>query len=110
MESTRVVLTGTRIPVKLSCGGARCSGTVTMTESVKVKVKKGKKTVTKTETLLLASSSYTLAKGASTTVDLVRTSRGKGVLKKAKPTSPLHETLVATAAGGATVRKIVAVT
>jgi protocatechuate 3,4-dioxygenase beta subunit len=110
VESTRVVLTGTRIPVKLSCGGARCSGTVTMTESVKVKVKKGKKTVTKTETLLLASSSYTLAKGASTTVDLVRTSRGKGVLKKAKPTSPLHETLVATAAGGATVRKIVAVT
>ena len=110
VESTRVVLTGTRIPVKLSCGGARCSGTVAMTESVKVKVKKGKKTVTKTETLLLASSSYTLAKGASTTVDLVRTSRGKGVLKKAKPTSPLHETLVATAAGGATVRKIVAVT
>jgi hypothetical protein len=81
-----------------------------MTESVKVKVKKGKKTVTKTETLLLASSSYTLAKGASTTVDLVRTSRGKGVLKKAKPTSPLHETLVATAAGGATVTTIVAVT
>jgi hypothetical protein len=110
VESTRVVLTGTRIPVKLSCGGARCSGTVAMTESVKVKVKKGKKTVTKTETLLLASSSYTLAKGASTTVDLVRTSRGKGVLKKAKPTSPLHETLVATAAGGATVTTIVAVT
>jgi serine protease len=110
VESTRVVLTGTRIPVKLSCGGARCSGTVAMTESVKVKVKKGKKTVTKTETLLLASSSYTLAKGASTTVDLVLTSRGKGVLKKAKPTSPLHETLVATAAGGATVTTIVAVT
>jgi protocatechuate 3,4-dioxygenase beta subunit len=110
VESTRVVLTGTRIPVKLSCGGARCSGTVTMTESVKVKVKKGKKTVTKTETLLLASSSYTLAKGASTTVDLVLTSRGKRVLHTAKPTSPLHETLVATAAGGATVRKIVAVT
>ncbi|MGA9077488.1 MAG: carboxypeptidase regulatory-like domain-containing protein [Acidimicrobiales bacterium] len=110
VESTRVVLTGTRIPVKLSCGGARCSGTVTMTESVKVKVKKGKKTVTKTETLLLASSSYTLAKSASTTVDLVLTSRGKRVLQTAKPTSPLHEALVVTAAGGATVRKIVAVT
>ena len=110
VESTRVVLTGTRIPVKLSCGGARCSGTVTMTESVKVKVKKGRKTVTKTETLLLASSSYTLAKGASTTVDLVLTSRGKRVLRTAKPTSPLHETLVATVAGGAAVTTIVAVT
>jgi hypothetical protein len=40
----------------------------------------------------------------------VRTSRGKGVLQTAKPTSPLHETLVATATGGATETTIVAVT
>jgi len=73
-------------------------------------VKKGKKTVTKSETVVLASSSYTLAKDTRATVSLVVTARGRVVLQAAKPKSALHETLVATVFGGGTVRKILVIT
>jgi hypothetical protein len=105
-------------PVKLTCSTATCSGSVQLTETITTKVTervkvKGKfvtKVVTKTTTLVLASTSFKLAKGVSGTFNLVPKTKGPSELIKASRKSPLHEKITVAVKGGVSTSKMITVT
>jgi hypothetical protein len=89
IDSMTVVLTKSRAataPVKLSCVGAACSGSVQLEKTAG----KGR---------LLAGAAYKIAKGRTATVFLRLTPAGRAVLVRVAR-NPLRELLVATAGGG----------
>jgi hypothetical protein len=108
IDSNGVVLSESKVPVRLTCKSGACSGTVELTESVTVKVRQGNKTVTKTETVVLADATYKLQAGTSATADLVLTVTGRKVLAHVA-TKSLRETVAVTVRGESTVRKTVVV-
>lgn len=105
-------------PVKMTCSTATCSGSVQLTETITTKVTerfkvKGKfvtKVVTKTTTVVLASTSYKLAKGMSGTFNLVAKKKGPSELIKASRKSPLHEKITVAVKGGVSTSKMITVT
>jgi hypothetical protein len=81
-----------------------------VTEKVKVKGKVVTKVVTKNTTVVLASTSYKLAKSKSGTFNLVPKTTGSSVLIKASRKSPLHEKITAAVKGGISTSKMITVT
>jgi hypothetical protein len=100
-----------RETVKLSCRNDVCAGQLKSIGQISitrdVSVKAGPFTVTKKVTrvtkVTFASASYRLATGKSELLTLSITAAGRNVLAEAKPTTPVRETLTATANGGNTV-------
>lgn len=111
-SATHLTLKAGLLPVALSCAAAPCTGRVSLDESVTVKRKHQKATV---EMVPLATVSYDVAAGQSTTVELALTPAGKRVLSKRalkkarKKKHPLQETLTAAAAGATTATATVSV-
>jgi hypothetical protein len=99
--STSVKVSGTKAPVKLVCKVESCAGTAELLGTV---VQKGKNV-----TVVLATSSYSLAAGKSATVSLLVTASGKTILAKVAK-SPLVEIVQATVHGGSTATQSVRVT
>jgi hypothetical protein len=58
------------LPIKISCSGTPCSGTLTVSAVVKVKVKHGASTVTKSENLTFGSVGYHLSASTSKSVTI----------------------------------------
>jgi hypothetical protein len=96
--------------VKLACRNDACAGLLKSIGQISitkdVSVKSGPWTVTKKVTkvtkVVLASASYRLASGKNEQLTLNLTAGGRNVLAKAKPSTPVRETLTATANGGNT--------
>ena len=97
IDSAKLKLTGSSLPVTLSCAAAPCKGTASLTESVKTRVK-GK---VKATTVVLASARYSLTSGQRGSVALALTPAGVKALKHVKKHSR-KETLNATAAAATT--------
>jgi hypothetical protein len=120
VASIKVVATSSAATasVSLTCDTATCSGSAQLVETIvtksTVKEKVGGKTVTKTvsksTTVVLASATYKLSKGKSTTTNLTLTASGRSLLKTASTKSPLHESLVTTVKGGSSTTKSVTLT
>ena len=99
-----------RETVKLACRNEGCTGLVKSIGQISVtkdvSVKSGPWTVTKKVTkvtkVVFASASYRLASGHGELLVLQLSASGRNVLAQAKSTSPVRETLTATAAGGNT--------
>jgi hypothetical protein len=58
------------LPIKISCSGAPCNGTLTVSAVVRVKVKHGASTVTKSENLTFGSVGYHLSASTSKSVTI----------------------------------------
>ncbi|MGD0981380.1 MAG: putative Ig domain-containing protein, partial [Solirubrobacteraceae bacterium] len=97
IESARLRLSGSLLPVTLSCAAAPCKGSASLTESVKTRVK-GK---VKATTVVLASVRYSLTSEQSGSVTLALTPAGVKALKHVKKHSR-KETLNVTAAAATT--------
>jgi hypothetical protein len=97
IDSAKLRLSGTSLPVTLSCAGAPCKGTASLTEPLKTRVT-GK---VKSMTVVLASVRYSLTSGQRDTVRLALTPSGSQVLKHVKKHSR-KETLTVTAAAATT--------
>jgi hypothetical protein len=97
IESARLKLSGSSLPVTLSCAGAPCKGIAGLTELVKTGVKGKVKAIT----VVLASARYSLTSGQRDTVILTLTPTGSHVLKHVKKHSR-EETLTVTAAAATT--------
>jgi hypothetical protein len=99
--------------VKLSCRSALCAGQITSTGRITtyklVSAKSGKWTVTKkvskTTTMVLAHTSYRIAKSKNKLFTFTLTTGGRQVLSEANTRTPLLETLTATVQGGTTATK-----
>jgi hypothetical protein len=99
-----------RETVKLACRNEGCTGLVKSIGQISVtkdvSVKSGPWTVTKKVTkvtkVVFASASYRLASGHGELLVLQLSASGRNVLAQAKSTSPVRETLTATATGGNT--------
>jgi hypothetical protein len=109
IDSDKVVLAKSKVPVKLACESGICSGTVELSGSVTVKALKGTRTVMKTETVALAHATYKLGAGKGGTVDLALTTTGRKVLAHVA-TRSLEESLSVTDHGGSTMTRTVMVT
>jgi hypothetical protein len=96
--SSRLTVSKGRTSVPLTCHGATCSGTLKLVEVVRAKVKVGKKLVTKTTTMVLASHSFTLKKGASSSVVLTLDATGLKLTGRAAK-APMKLTLESTIRG-----------
>ena len=97
IDSARLKLSGSSLPVTLSCSGAPCKGIAGLTELVKTRVKGRVKAIT----VVLASVRYSLLSGQRDTVTLVLTPTGSHVLKHVKKHSR-EETLAVSAAAATT--------
>jgi hypothetical protein len=97
IDSARLKLSGSSLPVTLSCSGAPCKGIAGLTELVKTRVKGRVKAIT----VVLASVRYSLVSGQRDTVTLVLTPTGSHVLKHVKKHSR-EETLAVSAAAATT--------
>lgn len=58
------------LPIKISCSGAPCNGTLTVSAIIKVKVKHGASTVTRSQTLTFGSVGYHLVSSSSKSVTI----------------------------------------
>ena len=97
IDSAKLKLIGSLLPVTLSCAAAPCKGTASLTESVKTRVK-GK---VKATTVVLASARYSLTSGQRGSVTLALTPAGVKALKHVKKHSR-KETLTVTSAAATT--------
>jgi hypothetical protein len=97
IESAKLRLRGSLLPVTLSCAAAPCKGSASLTESIQTRVK-GK---VKTTMVVLASVRYSLTSGQSATVTLALTPVGVRALKHVKKHSR-KETLNVTSAAATT--------
>jgi hypothetical protein len=88
-----------KLGVKLSCASATCAGTVKLEITKTVTVKKGKKKVRRHETVVLGGAHYSLAAGATKTVNVTLDGAGKKALAQAKK-HRLKVTELATLTGG----------
>jgi hypothetical protein len=79
------------LPIKISCSGAACNGTLTVSAVVKVKVKHGASTVTKSENLTFGSVGYHLSAGTSKSVTI----RLSAASRKYLVANPLRPTISA---------------
>ena len=95
--------------MKLTCDGAPCSGTLTLTETVTVRTEVGQRRVTKKKTVNLASSVYSLKEGTSRLVYIPLTPAQHGLLTHLATKTLLRETLIATVKGGSRTTKMVLV-
>lgn len=76
--------TGTTLLLKLGCtgvSGQTCSGKLTYKATIKVRVKHGKKTRIVKKTITVATVSYRVAAGRTTSIKLKLTSAAKAALK-----------------------------
>jgi hypothetical protein len=97
IDSAKLKLTGSSLPVTLSCAAAPCKGTASLTESVKTRVK----AKVKATTVVLASARYSLTSGQRGSVALALTPAGVKALKHVKKHSR-KETLTVTSAAATT--------
>jgi hypothetical protein len=93
----RLSVSGSSVPVRLSCSAAPCQGTVTLTQKVTTKLRNGHH---RTETIVLARASFSLAPGATSTVRLHLTAAGRRRLAHAR-SHPVTAGLALTLTGAA---------
>jgi hypothetical protein len=105
IAGSKIKLKAGKGPIGLTCAGAPCAGTVTITKTVHRKVKGHRKTTIVT----LASGSYSTTAGAGATVTLTLTAKGRAAFAHAAK-HPLGEALTATVSGGASISTHVTVT
>jgi hypothetical protein len=106
--ASRLIVSGATARVRVSCGAARCVGTLQVLQQVVTRTHKGRRTIVHRRTVTLASGAYSLAGGHSATVTLRLTAAGKRRLALARG-HRLLATLVLSVKGGRTTRHAVLV-
>jgi hypothetical protein len=98
-HSTRAVLKGSRLPVKLQCKVDTCSGSAKLTEVRVTRVTRDHKTVPERRTVVLASAAYRVGRNKNNTVSLQLNATGRSVLSRSNGRT-LRVRLVLTVTGG----------
>jgi hypothetical protein len=83
--SVKLAPSATVLPVKISCSGSKCTGSLSASTSVTVRKKKGSGTVIVKETLSFGTVNYSLAAGSTGTVNF---KLGKATLSLRKAGAP----------------------
>jgi Carboxypeptidase regulatory-like domain len=104
--TSKIVISGSTAALLLSCSDATCRGTIELTSQVMTSRHEGGKTASHRETLVLATGSFSLAKGDNATAALRLTTAGKRRLAQAKH-HPIAAVLICSVQGGKTITKAV---
>jgi hypothetical protein len=106
LAASKIVVSGSSIPVHFKCSDAVCRGTVELTMQLPIERREGKKMVPHRETLILAKGSFSLTEGDNATAVLRLTTAGKQQLPQAKH-HPIAAALICSVQGGETITKAV---
>jgi hypothetical protein len=90
------------LPVKISCAGSKCTGSLSASASVTIRKRKGSKTVTERETLSFGTGSYSLAVGAKGTVSIHLTAASLSYLRTNPKRPNVSINVYATSSGSKT--------
>jgi hypothetical protein len=110
LTGSKVVVSGGSAPVRVACSQATCQGLIELVVQVVAKHHLGKAAVARKETLVLATGSFSLAKGRSRTVILHLTAAGKKMFAHANGRRPILAKLTLSVKGGEAVTESVLVT
>jgi len=104
--SSTVRASSHHVKLELSCTGARCSGTVTLSADIAVRSGKGHKKHTTKESVDIASASYSIAKSRDKTIKLKLTARGSRLLDKKRAHPLVGHVTISVHGGKATSRTL----
>jgi hypothetical protein len=106
ITASKIVVSGSSLPVYFKCSDAVCRGTVELAVEFPIERREGKRRVAHRETLILAKGSFSLAKGDNATAVLRLTTAGKRRLAQARH-HPIAAVLICSVQGGKTITKAV---